>query len=59
MKLVIVEMSAEEMRTNKRVADSLIDGLTDAFDQICRTVKKEDVRKAIKEYEEEEEKEDE
>lgn len=54
MKLVIVEISADEMRANKRVADSLIDGLTDAFDQICRTVKKEDVRKAIKEKVEEE-----
>ena len=36
MKIIILEATAEELRANKRVADAVVDALTDMCDSISR-----------------------
>lgn len=37
MKIIILEATAEELSANKRVADALVDALTNMCDSIART----------------------
>lgn len=36
MKIIILEATAEELRANKRVADAIVDALTNMCDNIAR-----------------------
>lgn len=36
MKIIILEATAEELRANKRVADAIVDALSDMCDSISR-----------------------